>query len=85
MEKISGYTSYLGSLHSNFGVPYDVLSSYTKEVLDAVIVDGKRVNEGVSNEVYDLHLSNGSEIIIRIGRSQKGNFGRENWAISNCL
>ena len=81
---IPGYREYLESADSGYGVSGDTLANCLRHVSDASASVTRRLFQGEVNEVYDVELTDGLAVIVRISKSSAAVFGRERWAIERC-
>jgi len=84
VDSISGYREYLEGAHSGHAVSSDTLADCLQHVSDAPAAITRRLFQGEVNEVYDVELTDGLAVIVRISKSSTAVFGRERWAIEHC-
>lgn len=78
------YEKYLAELHAKLVTPDNVLKAVIKEATNLTPVSKEKIIAGEANEVYNFSLTDKSQIIVRISRSEKPDFEQERWAISQC-
>ncbi len=81
------YQAYLETLHQGLQTDEQLLDEVVFEVTAAHIKDRQKIVKGEMNEVYSIVLNNGREIIVRISRSDHGDwseFEREKLAFDLC-
>lgn len=81
---MSDYQKYLQQIHSRMATPEEIVNQVVFEAVGIHVKNRVRVVAGEANEVYDVELSNGDHVFVRISRSEDLVFERENWAIDRC-
>jgi aminoglycoside phosphotransferase (APT) family kinase protein len=84
MAKINEYNKYLRSLHSKKQTPEEIIRGIVKEGTGKNIVFKRKIVAGEVNEVYEIKLSDGSSVILRISPNGPPDFQQEQWAIKEC-
>jgi aminoglycoside phosphotransferase (APT) family kinase protein len=84
MAKINEYNKYLKSLHSKKQTPEEIIRDVVKEGMGKGIVSKRKIVAGEVNEVYEVNLSDGSSVILRISPNGSPDFQQEQWAIKEC-
>jgi len=84
LEQAAKHQTYLQALHKKIKTPDILLNSVIEKGTGYSALHTSRIIKGESNEVYDVTLSNGSEVIVRINRKEADRFDREKWAIRQC-
>lgn len=77
----NSYDKYLAALHAKNITPDTVIADVVKEGTGKDIATKRRIVAGEANEVYDITLSDQSNVILRIARSGHPNFQQEQWAL----
>lgn len=78
------YDDYLEDLHSKMCLPDEILVDTLRETLRQEIVSKRRIVGGEINEVYEVDLGDGAEVIVRVSRDDTKHFEQEVWAIAEC-
>ena len=84
MTKIDEYNRYLRSLHSKKQTPEEIIRSIVKEGTGKAFVSKRKIMAGEVNEVYEVYLSDGTSVILRISPKSSNDFQKEQWAINEC-
>lgn len=77
----SEYDKYLASLHSARQTDEKVIMDVVKEATGSDINSKRRIVAGEVNEVYEVVLSNGNAVIVRISNEEDKDFKGEKWAL----
>ncbi|MDO8507356.1 MAG: aminoglycoside phosphotransferase family protein [bacterium] len=89
MDKAKGkknqYKAHLSRVHSRLNAPDNLVKQVVREATGEEIVDKIRIIAGEINEVYDVTLGNGGNVVVRISRQKRPDFGQEEWAIKKCI
>ncbi|MDO8638455.1 MAG: aminoglycoside phosphotransferase family protein [Candidatus Daviesbacteria bacterium] len=80
-KKNDHYQKYLASIHNNWITPDEIIQNLAKEATGQNVKYKFRIIAGEANEVYDLTLSDGKHVILRISTSGHPNFLQEKWAL----
>jgi len=84
IDSIPGYREHLEAAHSGHAVSSETLADCLQHVSSAPAAVTRRLFQGEVNEVYDVELTDGLAVIVRISKSSTAVFGRERWAIERC-
>lgn len=84
MAKSNEYNRYLKSLHSKKRTPDEIIKSFVKEGTGKDIISKRKIISGEVNEVYEINLSDKSEVVLRISPKSSNDFQKEQWAINKC-
>lgn len=76
------HKEYLQSLHSK-NTADEIIEKIVREGTHKDLKSKRRLAIGEANEVYDIELSNGQSVILRISQ-RNYTFDREKWAIKMC-
>ncbi len=80
----SEYQNFLDQKHASLIAPEELVLETVRDITGASLLEKSRIVKGEINEVYKGKISDGREIIIRIGRSEFVKFQRERWALAQC-
>ncbi|MCR4326450.1 MAG: aminoglycoside phosphotransferase family protein [Candidatus Roizmanbacteria bacterium] len=80
----SDYDAYLASLHANRNTSDELIARIITEGTGKSLLTKQRIIAGEANEVYDITLTNGDSVILRISNDEDKNFKQEQWAINQC-
>lgn len=78
------YNKFLQEIHSTTITTDEAISGVVQEAVGSEILSKKRLMAGEVNEVYDVELESGTNIIVRIHKSAEQAFLQEKWAIDQC-
>ena len=78
------YESYIEKKHAEMQTPVENIDDYVRKATHQGISNIKRLMRGEANEVYDITLNQGQQIIVRISHNRYGSFGKEGWAMEQC-
>lgn len=80
-NKKSHYQEYLEQLQSKKHTADDLINSVAKEATGKEMIDQRRIIAGEANEVYEITLTDDSQVFMRISHGKEPNFEQEKWAI----
>ena len=80
-RKDGHYHKYLASMHAKLVTPDEIVQEIIKEGTGSDLVTKTRIIAGEVNEVYNIVLKNGQQVILRIAKNGHPNFLQEKWAI----
>src|SRR3989344_4968936 len=83
-KKKDPYKEYLAIMHGKLVTSDEVISGIVKEGTSKEIKEKKRIIAGEVNEVYDITLTDGVHVILRISK-HKSDFLQEKWAIDRVI
>ena len=83
-DSIPGYQEFLNGLHSGRKVSPEILHDSIRAISIANIVSFQQIVQGEVNEVYDVLLSDGQSVVVRLCPSSESVFEREVWSIEKC-
>ncbi len=78
------YQEFLDEKHAKFVTPDSVTSEVVQEIMHKSMVSKQKIIAGEMNEVYEVRLSSGETVILRISRSKHPRFEIEKWAIEQA-
>ena len=84
MVEPAEYAKHLESVHAGWAVAPELLATAVGEVSHNPIRNVRRIVAGEANEVYELRVVGGLELIVRISRDADKHFEQERWAIDQC-
>lgn len=77
------YEAYLADKHSRRKTDSKTIHEVIMKATGQELVDLKRLILGEVNEVYDVELDNGKNVILRISHHEWASFGKEKWAMEH--
>jgi aminoglycoside phosphotransferase (APT) family kinase protein len=80
----SEFKDFLRSVHSKWNAGKRILDSCVRKVSSESISKSTKIMHGEANVVYDVVMSDGPELIVRIAPVGRAVFERERWAIESC-
>jgi|SRR3989338_53217 len=84
MSQSDNYDKYLQSLHSKKQTPDEIIRDFVKAGTGKEIISKRKIISGEVNEVYEINLSDHSNVILRISPNGSSGFQQEQWAIKEC-
>lgn len=78
------YTNHLAAIHAAQTIPTEVLNEILGEFSPVPVLAKRRIIGGESNEVYEVTLADGDQVIVRISRDAEKHLAQEQWAIREC-
>lgn len=79
------YSQYLQTLHVKKQTPDEVIADFVREGMGKEMVGKRKIVAGEVNEVYEIDLSDHSQVILRISPNGSPDFQQEQWAIKECI
>ncbi len=84
-EPLSDAQKFRIEKHATFDTPRDILGSFIEHETASPVLEDQRLIAGETNEVHDLKLADGRELVARIFHGDKeSRFEKEKWAIEQC-
>lgn len=84
-EEALEHKQYLARKHAQMITPPEMVGQFVKQAVGSDLKDQKRLILGESNEVYDVTVENGLQVIVRISHDEDDTFDKEKWATEKCL
>ncbi len=76
------YQEFLKKRHARFNTPEELISKTIKKATGQDIAEKNKLIVGETNEVFDIKLRNGKEVILRIFHGTQNKFINEKWAMN---
>lgn len=74
---MDSYQDYLDKKHAKFVTPQGVMGKVIKKAVNKKVLNFRKIVAGEDNEVYDLEIDGGKNLIIRISRYEPRSFQTE--------
>ena len=82
----SAYQAFIENKHKEkFNTSIATINEIIERSVGSSILKLEKIIKGEANEVYSVTISEGKEIILRIGHGSRFYFEREKWAIETCV
>lgn len=78
------YKKFLEEKHSKYNTPEEIIREVIKKATNSQTVKIEKLLKGEANEVYNITLATGLEVILRISRDDTNPFISERWAMNEC-
>lgn len=77
----SDHQEYLHKLHQKMQTPVEIIKSSVQKATGHRFVSCERLVAGQMHEVYDVTVSDGKSVIVRISHNESPRFDIEKWAL----
>lgn len=70
--------------HEKMNTPTEIINGIVSKATNSTVVNINRIINGETNEVYDVLIESGDNVIVRINHGEENKLEKEQWAIAQC-